>query len=479
MDIIRKVFSTRIAMFVTIAAALMTFSFFKNITTFPQDAYNYWHTADPVFQNGFNILNFPSTFRGYLFQVLVGMIKYIVIGLGIPDYWGWRFLMSIMISGILVYAFPIIFKKTHTVGCTTYLTNAIFILILIIFWGDFIQYPLSDLPACFFMLTGIAALVWVKDKPNRIHKIIGGIIAGAFLYAAYNTRAAFLYGMLIAIIVFAIYILMEKSYKNFLVLISLIIGMFLTASPQMMINHQYTGSWSPKVYTESFTEGQRKLEELQVLWGLYYPRYETYLGNDEDYPSPSVYFGDPIGKKIIEIEGITEEEFHYKTIIKLFLKYPLDIGGLYTRHLISLMTPIFNQIFITDLHAGKGIFISLAILLWMIAAIDILFDFKNKLNNLTLCMLIAIVFPALLQLAGAPELRFFLMVYLLLYYYVSNVIDYKKLFQSIKRRWVPVLIVCAAVYFMWISYVGMLLSFNRETVFLINDNHYECFSESE
>lgn len=479
MDVIRKVFSTRIAMFVIIAAALMTFSFFKNITIFPQDAYNYWHGADSVFENGFNILYFPSTFRGYLFQFLVGMIKHIVIGLGIPDYWGWRFLMSVMISGLLVYVFPTIFKNTSPIGWTAYLTNAIFILILIIFWGDFIQYPLSDLPACFFLIAGIAALVWVKDKPNHIHKTIGGIIAGALLYAAYNTRVAFLYGILIAIIVFAIYILREKSYRNFLVLISLIIGMFLTAAPQMMINHKYVGSWSPKVYTESFTGYQKRLEELQVFWGLYYPRYETYLGNDEDYPGPSVYFGDPIGKKIIEIEGITEEEFSYTTIIKLFLKYPLDIGGLYIRHLISLMTPIFNQAFITDLHTGKGIFISLAIILWMIAAVDILLNCKNKFDFLTLCMLIAMVFPALLQLAGAPELRFFLMVYLLLYYYVSNLIDYKKLFQSFRRRWMPITIVCAAVYFMWISYIGMLLSFNRETTFLINDNHYECTSESE
>ena len=479
MDIIKKVFSTRIAMFVIIAVALMTFSFFQNITTFPQDAYNYWHGADSVFNNGFNILYFPSTFRGCLFQILVGMIKHIVIGLGIPDYWGWRFLMSIMISGILVYAFPTIFKKTSPIGWTAYLTNAIFILILIIFWGDFIQYPLSDLPACAFLIAGIAILVWVKDKPNRIHKIIGGIIAGALLYAAYNTRVAFLYGVLIAVIVFTIYIMREKSYRNFLVLISLIIGMSLTAAPQMMINHEYVGSWSPKVYTESFTGYQKRLEELQIFWGLHYPRYETYLGNEEDFPSQSVYFVDHIGSKIVEREGITKEEFSYITIIKLFLKYPLDIGGLYIRHLISLMTPIFNQIFITDLHTGKGIFISLAIILWLIAAVDILLDYKNKFDNLTLCMLTAMVFPALLQLAGAPELRFFLIVYLLLYYYVSNVIDYKKLFQSIKRRWMPILIVCTAVYFMWISYVGMLLSSNSETVFLINDNHYECFSEIE
>lgn len=481
MDLFKKVFLTRLAMFAVISTALLTFSFFRNITVFPYDSSYYWSIADSVFENGFNILNFPETFRGCLFPLLVGIIKRVVYRLGFNSYWGWRILISGMVAGILVYAFPIIFKRNDTthISWTNYLTNAIFILMFCVFWGDFIQYPLSDFPACFFMLMGIAVLIWVKDKPNRIHKIVGGIIAGTLLYAAYNTRAAFLYGISIAIIVFTIYILREKSYRNFLVLIALITGMLLAATPQMMINHQYIGSWSPKVYTEQLLGYQRSLQSEQVHLGLHQSRYETYIGDDTDYPVPSVFFDDPIGERLIETEEITPDGFIYGKVFKLFIKYPLDIAGLYIRHLISLMTPVFSQMYISDLYADKGIFISLAIIIWMIAAIDLLFDYKKKFDKITLCMLIAVIFPALLQLAGMPEIRFFLMVHLLLYYYVVNIIDYRKLYQNIKNRWIPIVIVCAVVYFMWISNIGMILSYNREKVFIINDNHYEYIDETD
>lgn len=483
MNILKKIFSTRLALFAVTSITLLTFSFFRNITVYPYDSKYYWTTADPVFENGLNILNFPETFRGCLFPILLGIIKRAVYRLGLGSYWGWRILVSGMISGMLVYALPIIFKKCstppHKVSRTAYLSNGIFILIFCVFWGDFIQYPLSDFPACFCMLMGIAVLIWVKDKPNLIHKIVGGIIAGAFLYSAYNTRAAFLYGILIAIIVFAIYTFMEKSYRNFLVLISLIIGILLAAVPQVIINHQYIGSWSPKVYTEQLSGYQKSLQSQQVLVGLQQSRYETYFGDKTDYPTAPVSFDDPIGQELIEIEGITSDEFSYVTIFKLFMKHPLDVSGIYIRHLISLMTPIFNQAYITDMYAGKGIFISLAIFIWLVAAIDILLHNERMFDNITLWMLIAIVFPALLQMAGIPEIRFFLMIHLLLYYYISNIIDYKRLYQNIKRRWVPIVIVCAAIYFMWISNVGIILSNNSQKVFIINDNHYECISEIE
>lgn len=479
-NIIKKIILTRLAMFAVIFTTLMTLSSILNKTSYLYDSIYYWQIADPVFENGFNILNFPETFRGYLFLVLVGIVKQAVYRLGINGYWGWRILISGMVSATLVYVLPMIFHKndnTH-IGWKDYVSNAIFILIFCVFWGDYIQYPLSDFPACFFILTGTAVLVRVKDKPNRIHKIVDGIISGAFLYAAYNTRTAFLYGILIAVMVFVIYILREKSYKNLLVLMSLVIGLFLAAAPQMIINHQYLGSWDPKVHTEQWFTETNGLQLQQVFWGLEMSRYETYTGHLADYPKNDVRFDDPIGQKMIGLRGITEEEFSYVNIVKLLIRQPLDMLGLYTRHLISLMTPVYSQIYITDMYVEKGIIISLAILIWMTAAINILFNYKKKFDKMTLCMLFAMVVPSLLQLAGAPELRFFLMAYLLLYYYVTNIIDYKKMYRNIKKNWMPILIVCAAVYCMWISNIGMTLGNNSETPLFIDDHHYECVTET-
>ena len=77
--------------------------------------------------------------------------------------------------------------------------------------------------------------------------------------------------------------------------------------------------------------------------------------------------------------------------------------------------------------------------------------------------------PALLQLFGAPELRFFLLLYLLLYAYVFIRLDYVMLKGIIKERWIYVVPLTCLVVLLWIALFGMIIADYEQGVFLIND----------
>lgn len=291
------------------------------------------------------------------------------------------------------------------------------IVIFLFFWGNFIQFPLSDLPACFFALFSVAILVKLVKQKINLKSMAEGVLAGVCLYIAYNIRAAFLYGLVLVILIYLAYNVKRKEFKMLIYFLPIFAGMFLSALPQMVVNRQYLGIYSPKVYTEQISGYQHDLQTQQIFWGLQYPRYETYSGNMEEYPTPQVFFIDPMGLELIDREGLSIDGFSYGMVIKLFFKYPLDISCLYIRHLIGLMTPIFSQAYITNMYAGKGIFISISIILWLILGVSLILNKPLRKERSLIYLLLGVsAVPAFLQMAGAAELRFFIEMYVVLYY---------------------------------------------------------------
>lgn len=473
---INNIFSKRFTIAILSFSVLILISALYNIKDYLFDGTYYWTVADEVFENGFELLSYPETFRGYLFPVIIGFAKYIMKILQIDEYWGWRILASFMVSCLLAYILPIIFNQNSNENYKKKVMATLATLgAIILFWGDFLQYPLSDIPAVFFLLSAVAIAIKIMRAPvGTEHMLWKGGALGAFLYAAYNTRAAFLYGVVIILLIFFIVSLAKAEYKKVLCIIPIVIGVLVFALPQMCINHKYVGIYSPKVYTEQLFGYQNNLEKQQVFWGLTNQRYETYIGDVEEYSSPTVFFLDPIGNEIVARENISAEEFDYGTIIKLFLKYPLDIVGIYTRHLFNLLTPVFPQSYITNMYFNKTFFISLAIIVWMIVGLGVVFSEKNNDNmKLVGVLLFGAIFPSLLQMAGAVELRFFFIGHLLAYYYIFNVVDYKHLFYRISKCWIYVVTVCLIIFFLWVSVIGSTLAYNSEKVLLINDKKYE------
>ena len=80
----------------------------------------------------------------------------------------------------------------------------------------------------------------------------------------------------------------------------------------------------------------------------------------------------------------------------------------------------------------------------------------------------SICLPGLLQLAGAVEIRFFLPAYLLVYYYVFAIIDYKEVAMDLKSQHFKPLMIVVIGFVMWLAIFGDIMSNNQEMVFLLN-----------
>ena len=249
-----------------------------------------------------------------------------------------------------------------------------------------------------------------------------------------------------------------------------VLGFGLASYPQCAINKNHLGLYSPKVYTEAYSGYNSNLQTIQVLWGLKYPRFESYIGDIEKYKSAAVYFDDAIRNQIISKENISEDNFKLSTIVKVFIKYPLDTIGIYTRHLISLMTPAWNQVYITNLFTDKTFIILLSIAMWLLLGIQVCCIVKKQdLHAQNIEYVIPILIPAFLQIFGAPELRFFFPVYILLYPIICYKLNYREILKSLKMNSLSISFLIVIIVFLWITVLGDTLSMNREIPFLIND----------
>lgn len=467
-DKITQLLQSRLILFIFGVLLFLIGTSLYNIKVYQYDAWYYWIVADPVFKSGFNIYAFPETFRGCLFPIFLSGIKKICNSIGLGEYWGWRMCISFLLSSLYVFILPVMFND-YKVSIFTYIKMILISILLNIFWGDFLSYPLSDLPAFFFMLLGTSLLVRFSETNMKLlHSLCVGIGIGVSYYISYNTRVAFIYGIICALLVCFIYTLKGKRWKNIFLLLGIILGLFVSAIPQMLINNNYIHKISPKVYTEQLYNYDENLQTMQLYWGILYPRYETYMGDFDEYPIPNVFFDDPVGQEIIKREDLTENNFGIKTLLKILFKYPSDLIGIYSRHLVSVITPIWSQIFITNIYSNKGLYILSAIVIWILAVIALLFQ-KNDLELIQLLYLFSSFVPAFLQLAGATELRFFISVYLVLYYYVIYKVRYKELYIKTKPHFAKIIILSIVIIVFWISNVSTILSYNREKTLLIND----------
>ena len=131
---------------------------------------------------------------------------------------------------------------------------------------------------------------------------------------------------------------------------------------------------------------------------------------------------------------------------------------------------MYNKVYITDMYANKVLLNNISILIWLILTINFYNLYaKKNINYKKAYITLMICSPAIFQLPGAPELRFFLPAYVLAYYYVVT-IDYKKMWNDYKGYRVQVLTICGIIYLLWISIITDILSANELTTFIIHDS---------
>ena len=442
------------------------------------DAKWYWTIADPVFSGGhFDLMNFPESFRGCLYPLMICFFKHMI-----PGHKGWllisAFMTTIMFGCLLPSLFGIVVDNIRS-SLKILVSQWLFFF----FWGDFLQYPMSDFAAPFFLLLAIwliNSIQFEKDNNSDLKKLKQILVrfflitsSGACLYISYNIRATYLYADILVVLFFCF-----KQRRNKLnviyALVIVLLGAFIISIPQCIVNSNYIGKYSPKVYTEQYTGYGTSLQARQVFWGLELQRYETYIGDLEDYSSAGVYFNDMTGMELIHRENLERDSFEIKWFFILFFKYPLDMIGIYTRHLVNLMTPSWNQLYIDNLFNNKNVLVVVSMIIWFIAGIAFYMNVQEKtIPKGRLYLMFSVMLPGFLQLIGAPELRFFLMIYLILYTYVFVEIDYSHFVRYVWKNWKVILPITVLIFMLWVSILGSTLADNRENQMLINDAYIE------
>ncbi len=450
------------------------------------DSDYYISIANELFNDGgFSFKNFPNSFRGYAYPTIIQVLSYCASIVSISPVSTVYMLNCVMVALIITVILP------KTFSDNVFMRRYIFGVLLqfgfvMLFWSDYLSYSLSDIPAMFFLLCGvyfIKRILFYNEYKICVQTAIFSFLAGFFLYTAYNTRTIYLYTCILLLIYAYVYIvkvqiteakssvsnktLLLKSKLPFILFLSatFLLGFAISSFPQMFINFHHTGNITPRVLTENLINNS-VLENMQVFWGLDTPRYETYVGSLALFEYAGVHFVDTLSAELILKEGITLENFQLFTIIELLFKYPAEIISIYTRHIISALTPIYSEIYITNMYVDKTLTVVVNIFAWITAGVCHLSSWKTggrafykKYGWLLFCILVSCI----LVLAGALEIRFFIILHFLLYFYLGFIADYKSAITLVKKHWFAVVFICLGIALLWLSTVSQILSYSTSS----------------
>lgn len=191
---------------------------------------------------------------------------------------------------------------------------------------------------------------WVERDKNSfvLHKeVFYSLGFGACLYIAYNIRTVYLIPEVILVIILVFLMVKSGKYQNIgFVFTGILCGCCIAAWPQMIINQQWYGVFSPMVFTGYGSKDN--LFVAQLSWGIQYPRYETYVGDGQIYPYAGMFFSSPAGVLAsAEAEINTISDF----IIWVFTHF-LQACGLYFEHCISGITIFYTEVYIEDINVN-------------------------------------------------------------------------------------------------------------------------------
>lgn len=396
------------------------------------DAAGYWEIYGKGFFND-NV----ELFRGVYFPVMLGACS----SLGKYGMKIWYAMSFAVIS----YCFVLYFSNKKA----SYLNNAMrvlfaFLIFALFYWGLF-AYVLSDIWALFF---GLGSLVFLEKTTDNINPLLHAFGAGFLAYISYNIRTIY-FSLILGVFIILIVGIIRCSDKIMWTIRSglFVLGGGVASIPQVFYNFRETGLISPKVPTNS-------LYMDQLVWGLMYQRYDTYVGTEVD--SPQVIFKDIVGQAIIEYEGVPSSFVEYLGII---IKHPIEMLGVYFRHLFNMLFPVYPEIYIFDFNHIKfpmylGAFFVIYIIL-LVFIYDCISDKK------TLIFMAPILLPVIFIIPGSVEARFGmpLMVYFLIILFVCS--DINKLYHIVKLHWFKTVVLGALLFGLILSiWTNTLMSYN-------------------
>lgn len=324
------------------------------------------------------------------------------------------------------------------------ISSVVFSLFIVYFYKGMLIYPLSDHISIMLLIASIFFAI-EKFKNNTLN-IIKYPLVGMLLYGCYNTRPSYLISIIIFILVFILFNIKEK-WKLVCNIIFIILGIIFVAWPQMVINNIYLETYSPLIIFS--LGGAKSLNLLQLYLGLKCNSYKTMIAPLYDYPEiPGLTSINKTGAAIIQVENITPETISYLGIIKIILKYPFEMIGIYFTHLINILFVFDEEGYVKDMtrNLSLNFFISYVILYLnslFLSVYDVKENSARNINNNMLSRLKAIdkkyiyfLCPSIstvLIILGQIESRYFIYIHIIMYFIIAFVIDYSKIWGLLKN----------------------------------------------
>lgn len=203
----------------------------------------------------------------------------------------------------------------------------------------------------------------------------------------------------------------------------------------------------------SFKVPTDNLMVKQLFWGIKYQGYDTFI--DETQRIPQMIFADPVGVKLLEEEGMKilcswNDYFH------LIFKYPLEICGIYIRHFISILLPIWSNQYVKDVNNNK---IFLTIFAFSILYFWVFVSIKKMWKNIKVFKnFIPLIIPSIFILPGAVEVRFFVTMWLMIIAMICFCVQWNQVIAYAKNHKLEIILSYIVIFAVMVSFWSMLLA---------------------
>jgi len=411
------------------------------------DARDYFRLGQELWKEGFSILNYPQSIRGYFLPMIIGGLArlseiwfhdqytlWVVFGSG----------LCVLLNGFII---PFLCLPKEKLGTNRWILGAVCANGLFLFyWSELILYTLSDLPALMFYGGMIACVKICQSLKGKGISFLVGCVGGILAYAAYNTRTIYLFAIIACVI---LALVLRGTRKNFPFWIGAALGVVATAVPQMMINHHLYGNYSMLLNTNS--GGYDSLFVFQLKYGLEMPRYETHFGKKWVYPEVRAKYIDQLGHVLMRDSDFTSVKEY---IIWLFT-HLLEACGIYCKHLFSGLTPFYRSIFVRDLAPKAHVFL-INCAVWITGLLAMKEEAIRNTGAISKAIIkraaiytALLVMPAVFAIPSSVETRFFLPAYCIIYVYVTMGVDYRALLRYARVHWFEAALFVIGFFLVW------------------------------
>lgn len=394
--------------FLIVATIFLILHQVKGLPKFVGDARGYWELSKAV-----TLLDFPSdTSRGYFFPALLSPARFLSDQFpwaGIAPY---RIYSSILYGYLFAILIPMFASKVFDLKVNLWRRLIVPVFIVVLFPGVIIH-PLSDLPAFALLIGGVFCLISVRSTRNSI--VINCqffFAAGFLLYGAYCSRPIYLFPAMLAF--FGVIIFVYRNFKirsKVLFTLVFLLGVLFAAIPQILINLNKHGTYSPAVSGSLFAS--------QLRWGITIQRYETSIDRSA-FPGAAVYYLDDAGESLIARNGLNRNEMTIPLYLQTALQNPGEFFGIYGRHFINGLDVRDGEVYTSGRPAAKNMLAAFNYLVIFAGLVVFLFDISfsgaaQSGNSERFFWLFVITSPVLAIIPGAIETRFFLPLHIVLY----------------------------------------------------------------